>query len=167
MTPEGVPLSFDRIGRAEARPYIDPGSCITALLRYDHSEWLPRSSCVIFSRRSWWRPPAKGVFRKASTISRAAAGVTMRAPRARTLALLCSRASWAVTTLWAGRREYRGLCWRRWKFQRQSRRQRCRDQPFSKQLVRLRLCHSPGSPRTLPKTIPGRRRYSLRIPDIF
>ena len=54
------------------------------------------SRARILSRRRWWRPPAKGVSRKTARISRAASAEMRRAPRVRTLALLCSRLLRAV-----------------------------------------------------------------------
>ncbi len=48
------------------------------------------------STRRWWRPPSKGVSRKASRIASASAGATTREPTASTLASLWARARRAV-----------------------------------------------------------------------
>ena len=52
----------------------------------------------IFATRRAWRPPANGVLRKVSRQSRATSRPSSRAPSARTLASLCSRARRAVVT---------------------------------------------------------------------
>ena len=51
------------------------------------------NSCESWSTRRWWRPPAKSVSRKAVTQALAMSLPISRAPRARTFASLCSRAS--------------------------------------------------------------------------
>ena len=50
------------------------------------------SPSSFFTRRSW-RPPAKGVMRKRSSIASASGAAVCRAPKAMTLASLCSRIS--------------------------------------------------------------------------
>src|SRR6267378_1407792 len=66
-----------------------------------------------------------------------------------------------------GRRECRGLCWRRWKCRCLSRIRRCPNRLLLKPRVRLRLFRNRDSRRTLPTRYPGRPRRNPPLRDIF
>ena len=63
----------------------------------------------ILFMRGIWRPPSKGVSKKASTIARASTGLMKRAGSTRMLASLCCRAN-------TRQHEFLDACWVSWRY---------------------------------------------------
>src|SRR6266496_6400082 len=86
-------------------PARDKGKLDCAIRRPKPAAYFDVWACSmswIFSSRPEWRPPEKGVSSQICTICLASASSRMRAPRASTLRLLCSRdicASYSLPTL--------------------------------------------------------------------